>query len=576
MNYFDINRKVTKEDIKKVFSEDEVKSIEKWFGGKCNIQTINNNPHLILLAFNKPTIKRLIEFKWLEEIWLQRQESYAKLNSMNFRDGDTYQNLLRMQETIGIEMFEWLVKFRYFSIIYEDYVTTGKNERNERKIASFLNQRINDNFNTDYDKNFVNTELKAFERLNFELTDEQRQAVHDCLSRKLNFVFGNAGSGKTTSLRAVVYVLQRMEAELKCVSPTGKAAKRLSEVTKVEATTIHSLLKIKTKEDELGDIWEENKKSVGDYLIVDEASMLSISLLAQLIEKTKDLNIIFVGDNKQLPSVEPGNFLSVIYKESRYPKSLISVVKRQSFDSGILEVANKIITKNPQEINWSNRKDISFYDVSNYSIEKLKAEWLETIKLHGEREVVILCPMKDGVFGTKNLNSIFRDEINPLTPTSKEIEYFDTTYRVGDLVMNTQNIKIPHFGEWIFIPNGEIGKVVDVAEINGGKEVVVEFDSIEHTFEREEISSLIHAYAITVHKSQGSEYKQVFFIFESKSTFMLTENLIYTGITRAKQNLKVIGSIGLFNRRSLIPDSQKRSSLFDTFLQEERGELEYE
>ncbi len=554
------------------WTEREEIVIKQMFGA-ISRRAFESKPELILFVFDQKKIDKIIDAGLLGYEWSERKRSYEVLNELNFRSGNTFQTIELVKQNLRPEMYKWLIEYGYFKEVSKKVVTTARMEKAEEIIAGFLYEK-NNKKNGFYEKNVVEKLIKQFEKNNFKLSDDQNRAVHTSLKYQLSFINGSAGSGKTTALKAFIYVLKNLKISFQGMSPTGKAAKRLSTVTDTNAITIHSFLKLKTisekeKEEGLTDIpWEDEEEglideSVCSYAIVDEASMLSLSLLARLIEKNAVTSIVFVGDDKQLPPVEPGNFLDIILRSNKFNTTRLGTIKRQLEDSNILKVANNIINDTPKDIEWEGKTDIEFIPSLQFGVEKVIENYLEDYKQFGPSEVVMLTPMKSKDLGTKMLNALIRDKVNPPKHSKKEIENFETIFRVGDLVMNTKNKYLKNKAkEDFYVPNGEIGIIREAFMAGRRKVLVIEFDGKKLYCDTMHIGDIIHAYAMTIHKSQGSEYQRVYLITHKNHSWMLKENMLYTGITRAKGKLTVYGNVHIFNRAALKRDSKLRKSLF--------------
>ncbi len=353
------------------------------------------------------------------------------------------------------------------------------------------------------------------------LTEEQTRAVASALERRLVCITGLPGTGKTTSIKALIREIERRGGRYVLTAPTGKAAKRLAEQTERDAMTIHRLL----GRSRLG-VFERDEQNpiLADYVIVDEVSMVDISLFEGLLRAVQgDTRVVLIGDYNQLPSVGPGNVLRDIVDESLCHIERLTKIQRQAETSTIVRIAH--------EINRGDRPSVHRADdyefIPKDDPEAIYVEILKLVKKHGADAVQVLTPMNKGQIGVFNLNNGIRE----LIYGSKSRE---NKFLVGDRVIQRVN----DYGKQVF--NGEIGKVIDIDEDD--QTITVHFDDREVVYEDFELDELSHAYALTIHRSQGSEYDFVVMPVSTHHYIMLYRNLLYTGVTRAKKRLVMIGS----------------------------------
>ncbi len=548
------------------WTEWEETIIKKVFG-EISKEKINKKPECILLVFDKKRIANLVENSWISFEWIKRKEDFEEFKNLSQRSGSTTHKIDYVKQKLG-DGYDWLIEYKYLVELNDGRVTTSRLYKAEKCIADFLRNNT-DKINKFYDSKRVEKIISTWEVHNFKITKEQRYATHRAIKYRLSFINGNAGTGKTSVLKLIVFILDNLKCDIVALSPTGKAAKKLSRTTGLPATTIHSKLSIgsnETMEDgaekkyENEPWWDEEKSSVimPCYAIVDESSMISLQMLAILITKGDFDNYIFIGDDKQLPSVQPGNFLDEIIKSNDFKATTLSVVKRQSIDSNILKVATSIIKNDTSSIEWEGKKDIEFIASKDFELKKIISMFEEDYKLYGPNEVVILSPMKGKGYGVDIINKLIRDRVNPGSYNKKEIDHYGTIFRVGDVVMNTKNKFIGSH----YIPNGETGVIKDAFKIGIKRVLKIDFDGSLVTIESRDINDIIHSYALTIHKSQGSEYRSVFLVCHHEHLFMLKENILYTGVTRAKEKLTIYGNKFIFKKASLAKDSKLRESAF--------------
>ena len=362
-------------------------------------------------------------------------------------------------------------------------------------------------------------------RSTLKLSPDQKKAVLSALSEKVCIITGGPGSGKTTVLELIARSFYKKGFEIALASPTGRAAKRLEEVTKFPAQTIHRLLQV----DRNGNFRKNlQEKLEADVVIVDESSMIDISLAANLLRAIRsDSRVIFVGDSDQLPSVGPGNFLRDMIASGRIPVSRLTHIHRQKEGSEIAAVSSKV--NSGTAFAPVDGDEFGFF---NYSSPDGLADDLE-IRLLGLKgcDCQVLTPVHMGEFGTNVLNRRFQSLLNPPGKGKAEIHYGNNVFRVGDKVI--QEVNDYDLG----VMNGSVGVVKGISDYT----MTVGFDT-DVEYPRDRLENLSLAYAITIHKSQGSEYENVVLVMYGVTPIMHERNMLYTGMTRASRHLYVYGS----------------------------------
>lgn len=410
---------------------------------------------------------------------------------------------------------------------------------------------------------FVNDKLLEDKGNNVELSEEQKSAVKGVLSHGIAILTGGPGCGKTTTTKKIVSVLQKLNKTVVLAAPTGRAAQRMTEVIGVEASTIHRLLSW----DHLngGFLKNENNPIEGDFIIIDESSMLDINLASSLLKATKyTTQILFIGDADQLPPVGPGDFFKDLINSNVVPVYRLNKIFRQGKESLIIKYAHCINEGQVPNIEtplmnpeiWSDGSDCSFIDSGIADPYKNKNEFPKwqslryglsitdmIIKLYTEtmpkyigkeKEIQILIPMNVGDLGTIKINQMIQQVVNPHKKGHGEIKLKERVFRNGDKVIQTKN----NYDLGVF--NGDIGRISDVTE--GSNELVVKFsEDREIAYKKADIFELELAYAISIHKSQGSEFDCVILPIMSQYYRMLERSIIYTGLTRAKKYAVFVG-----------------------------------
>ena len=360
----------------------------------------------------------------------------------------------------------------------------------------------------------------------------QEEAIRAALSAKLMVITGGPGTGKTTVVCGVIEALKLQKCKIKLAAPTGRAAKRMQEATGMPSQTIHRLLGINPAE-RCFDHDKDNPLE-GDVLIVDECSMIDVSLFAALMKAIPyNMKLILVGDIDQLPSVGPGNILRDIISSGICPVIRLNTVHRQALESKIITNAHKINHGQMPDLNTNKEYDFLFYEEDDgEAIQNMIVKLFTYFKNKGA-EAQILSPMKHrSGLGTEELNIKIQETVNP---EGEELKSGINVFRVNDKVMQIKN----NYTKKVF--NGDVGVITDIDKHN--KVLTVKFEDQPELIDYKdgEIGELILAYACTIHKSQGSEYPIVIMPFTYSFYIMLERNLLYTGLTRAKRKFILIG-----------------------------------
>lgn len=383
--------------------------------------------------------------------------------------------------------------------------------------------------------------IKVWEKDNqIQLAQKQKEAIKACLHHGVLVLTGGPGTGKTTVIKGILSILKAQGLKIRLAAPTGRAAKRLSETTGQKALTIHRLLEANNlaQDDnlQLGFSKDIDDQLDADVIILDEVSMVDIVLMHHFLNAVPDgCRIILVGDTDQLPAVGPGSVLKDIIRSQKIPAIRLDEIFRQAQTSMIIQNAHIINAGRLPDLR-KQYNDFVFYELNDDTSITQKILNLCTKDLPHEgfdvlKDVQILSPMHRFLCGVENLNLILQEQLNP-KKNQDELKYSSQTFRVGDKVMHIRN----NYQKNVF--NGDIGFIQD---INNEKLTVDYFDHIV-TYEKNELNELTLAYASSVHKSQGSEYKVVIIPLSTSHYIMLQRNLLYTAITRAKQKVIIIGS----------------------------------
>ncbi|NJB66963.1 exodeoxyribonuclease V alpha subunit [Desulfobaculum xiamenense] len=439
--------------------------------------------------------------------------------------------------------------------------------RHEREIASRLLALCEHPTPMDLEKiRRLLPQLELDEEI--QLSSEQREAVLGGCENKVFVVTGGPGTGKTTITRVMVRVMDKMGFKIKLAAPTGRAAKRMAEATGYPASTLHRLLQYQPDGSFAHD---EEKKLKAQAVIIDEVSMLDTSLcLALLRALPMTCRLVLIGDVNQLPSVGPGNVLADILNSQAVPSARLTHIYRQAQESLIVTNAHLVNAGQLPECSPRPAPDNDFFWVQQEDPERIQRLILQLVtdripEMYGldpRRDIQVLTPMHKGDLGTQTLNQLLQERVNP---GKGGIRRGNHTFRKGDRVLQMRN----NYDKDVF--NGDLGWVRDIEPVRG--EMLVDFEGHMVNYELQEMDELVPAYAISVHKSQGSEYPAIIMPVVTQHYMLLQRNLIYTALTRAKRLAVLIGgrkavSIGVSRQ-----DSNKRYTHLQYRLQEAFNEL---
>ena len=420
------------------------------------------------------------------------------------------------------------------------------------------------------------------------LDEMQKQAVAAAASHGLFILTGGPGTGKTTTINAIIRYFEEEGAELRLAAPTGRAAKRMTEATGYEAQTIHRLLELNgmPEEEQEGRAVHFDRNSENpleaDVIIIDEMSMVDIALMhSLLLAVTAGTRLILVGDENQLPSVGPGNVLMDIIRSGCFPVVELKKIFRQASESDIVVNAHKI---NRGEQVTINNKSRDFFFLKRYDADIIIRVVIALIQEKLPRyvdakpyEIQVLTPMRKGLLGVERLNQILQRYLNPPDEKKKEKEIGQRLFREGDKVMQVKNnyqleweilgrYKIP-VDKGVGVFNGDTGIMTEINEF--AETATVEFeDGRQAEYSFKQLEELELAYAVTIHKSQGSEYPAVILPILSGPRMLMNRNLLYTAVTRARKCVTVVGSETTFAEMIRNEKQQQRYSSLDRRIRE--------
>lgn len=387
----------------------------------------------------------------------------------------------------------------------------------------------------------IDTSLRHLEmEMHIRFAPQQREAIHTALSEQAMILTGGPGTGKTTTTVGMIRLFEAEKRRIALTAPTGRAAKRLSETTGREAKTIHRLLEFSPQENG----FKRNRRNPleADVVIVDEMSMVDMVLMNRFMQAIRPgATLILIGDTDQLPSVGAGNVLRSLIDSGKIPVIKLTEIFRQAQQSLIVTNAHRINTGEfPQLTGPADRNFFFIEETEPMAAAELICSLISErlprhYNYHPMDDIQLLCPMRRGVLGSENLNKQLQEVLNPVSRTSSpEAIRGWQAFRVGDKVMQVRN----NYDYEVF--NGDIGRIIGINSVD--KKVRVQFPDKRVDYDMADLGELVLAYATTIHKAQGSEYPAVVIPLHTQHYLMLQRNLLYTGITRAKERVVIVGT----------------------------------
>ena len=463
---------------------------------------------------------------------------------------------------------EWVYLFTYY--------------KTEEKIAERI-IKLNNAKNIKKVSN-IEKELKQIEeKTDILLSEKQKEAIKAINDNNVVIITGGPGTGKTTIIKSIIEIYKQKKYKIVLCAPTGRAAKRMTETTGEEASTLHRLLEIgKVDEESLikKDTEYQGAPIDGDIIIVDETSMVDMFVMSYLLDCIYlGTKLILVGDSDQLPSVGPGSVLKDLINSKKLVTVHLDKVFRQAAKSKIIVNAHRVnngknfINKDDEELEKDSKQDFFFIKENNQEkiLEQVLSLCNGRLKKFGDYDffesIQVLTPTKKGLLGTKELNKALQNELNPHREGEAEKSSMGAIFRIGDRVMQIKNNydmywekrdgDILETGNGVF--NGETGTITNINDKE--KNIRVKFDDEKICwYEYNDLEQIEHSYCITIHKAQGSEFDVVIMIIPQAAPMLLTRNLLYTGLTRAKKMLIVIGNEKIVDFMIRNVDSKKRNT----------------
>ncbi len=542
------------------FSIEEAGKIYTKYKDKI-IDILDNNIYLL---------NEIIDFKRLDAIFLNNYEDkFDKrrikaiilecMKEVSNRMGDIYYDKEAIYGVINklfnvyvdyelyLEYLEELEK-EFLIVSSDNNIYLEENYQNELVIAEYLKKIANKSVKEyDYSENIKKLEKK----LNITYNDDQKKAITSSLNNNITIISGGPGTGKTTIINAIVklYIEKNKLSsidileQIALLAPTGRAAKKMSMSTNLKASTIHRYLKWNKDSNDF--LINENNKNFQKLIIVDEVSMIDNHLFASLLKGVHSyVKLILVGDAFQLPSVGPGLLLSDLINSDVFNYIPLNLIYRQSENSYIPYLAREIKNKDLSEEFLNKKDDYNFIPMDSKNISLAIKKIIETGQIKGftENNLQVLAPKYKGDNGIDNLNKMLCELFNP-SNGQREIYYGDILYKEGDKVLQLVNDADNN------VFNGDIGFIKSIATINAPyrKEIVtIDYDGNLVMYQKKDLKNIKHAYAITIHKSQGSEFDYVIMPISFNYGNMLYNKILYTGVSRAKKSLILIGDANAF------------------------------
>lgn len=478
---------------------------------------------------------------------------------------------LKANEDIVIEKRdeeEWVYLYSFYKTENEiaERIIKLKNTKNVKKVGN------------------IEKELKKVEeRTDMILSEKQKEAIRTINDNNVTIITGGPGTGKTTIIKSIIEIYKTKKYKIVLCAPTGRAAKRMTETTGEEAQTLHRLLEIGKVDDDV--FYKKDKDFEGapidaDIIIVDEMSMVDMFVMSYLLDCIYlGTKLILVGDTDQLPSVGPGSVLKDIISSEKISTVHLDKIFRQAARSKIIVNAHRVnngqkfIQKDDSELSENAKEDFFFIKENNQEkiLEQVLSLCNGRLKKFGDYDffenIQVLTPTKKGMLGTKELNKSLQQELNPPREGEPEKASMGVIFRIGDRIMQTKNNYDMYWerregdsietGNGVF--NGEIGTITNINEKE--KNIRIKFDDDKVCwYEFNDLEQIDHSYCITIHKAQGSEFDVVIMIVPQAAPMLLTRNLLYTGLTRAKKLLIVIGNDRVVDFMINNVDSKKRNT----------------
>lgn len=545
------------------------------------VRVIQNNPYELIDTIDGITFLKIDELKNKINIASNDERRILALiihvmKNLCFQTGDTYLELSLIYNAVNLVYEDglseenlnfYLIQLNSMGkiIIEEDKYILLEYYKNENYIADSVYELSNKSDYVIKDIDLKIEKLEVFFDINYN--DEQKKAIKQALIKNFSIITGGPGTGKTTIIKGITqlfkmvsgYSFEKLQDKMVLLAPTGRAAKRMSEACLYPASTIHRYLKWNKETGEFG--YNEKNKSKAEFVIVDEVSMIDIDLLANFFKAMpSNIKLVFIGDYNQLESVGPGNTLKDLIESEMINTIFLKEIYRQDQNSYITELAYEVNKGELEEAFLKKKDDYNFINVSEEKILKYTCTLTKKAidKGYDLKNVQILAPMYKGMCGIDNLNKMLQNIFNPRSDDKNETYDLDVIYREKDKILQLENMPDDN------VFNGDIGFIEKIE----GKEITVNFDGNKVKYTPKDYKAIKHGYAISIHKSQGSEFEIVILPISNSYKMMLYRKIIYTAITRAKKSLMIVGDPKAFLKAVYNKGNKERKTLLKKILKD--------
>lgn len=546
-------------------SINQIVKIEKEYQEQA-IELVSENPYRLLediVGIGFKTCEKLAKNMSFDYTSPYRGQALIIDYVLNYmaQTGDTYLSLALLQSHMEKKHSEYnfmeclsQVLMRRTLIMDADNVFHHTQYDSDKTISYVLNTFPNNPLAKTSDDKILEIIAEIEADINIEYDQSQKDAILSFVNSDLSILTGGPGTGKTTIVNAMVLIYKKLypEINIALTAPTGRAAKRLSDLTDTDAFTIHSLLKWDMDNNSFGQNQDEPLNY--DILVIDEFSMVDQWLFAKLLEACGIVKkILIVGDENQLPSVLPGALLRDLILTNSFPVVKLEKIYRQKDGSSVIYLADNIVHNRFDDFEFKD--EVRFFDTSEQHVDNIVLQIVENYIANGYTidDIQLLAPMYRNASGINILNNKVQALLNPPAKDKKEYRYGYHTFREGDKVLQLKNLVD------LEVYNGDIGFILEIDDSNPQDiKVLVDFDGNIVEYTGDTMNYLSFAYCISIHKSQGSEYPIVIIPIVKSASYMLRKRLLYTAITRSKKNLLLVGSQSLFMERIQKEDDHER------------------
>lgn len=528
------------------------------------IDVLNSNPYRFYIEVYGISFNKVVEStKKLDFVDKELKYKEALLvylfKDISFRLGDTFleytdfsKSYFKYYDDLD-DIIELALKDKYL-IKKDSKYYLARDYYDEKFIANYLNREKDNPFNVDdINIDIAIKDLEQFENIEYDL--KQIKAIKNFFNNNYSLIVGGPGTGKTTIIKAMVNLFTNFfeYSNIVVIAPTGRAAKRINEICSVPSKTIHSLLR--WNKDDNTFAFNEDNPLLYDAIIIDEFSMVDSNLFASLLRASSHVSkICIIGDDNQLPSIRQGNVLYDLINSKKFPLIRLTSVHRQKEGNDIIQLANDIVTNSVNFDSYTN--DVCFIDIKNFDKTKLVDLINTNIDIGYDFEnIQILSPMYRGEFGIDALNLSLQSSFNPKSEDKIERRIANCLYRETDKILQLKNRPDDD------VYNGDIGNLEEIDVSN--RTFLINYNGVYIYYSFDDLIDISLAYALSVHKAQGSEYDIVYFICSKEHSIMLYKKLVYTAISRAKSKLVIIGDKDTFINATKKESRTRKTTLID-------------